>query len=507
MIGCKLGIVVATFVCLIGGSTPVWGQGSGNGGVSVPSNSGGRREPPKPAATPKSAPAAGVVTFAEEKFRLDSVGLTMSVPEGATTQSTSIGGRATVQILPKETNWILNIQTPRTTNADASIAEATEKTIALLQGSVGVVDPDQKTVLNTEAKLLERNDNLKLDAGPCSRFYLSLPNTDKTRLVKGYTVFKPTAQQYVIFELITSEPEFAKVKAVYEAVLATASFADSEAIMAERGVFVKAGAAFFSGLSEADYVQAMHENKVWQRLYKPAATGAAMDAEEIGYRGVRFWRGKRGEVDPSKPIGSYSKLEQEEGYLCSVEGRRAVRGQWADTRQIYFMRSDRSAEAWSIVMVVRDSNGKQTAAASETGARDGSSLTIVTTEPGRPVETISPPVPDGYVSQFESFLLPRLLIRKKVQTTVGCYAWNTNKSVSFRKDEVSRESSGKNSLWTIKTVFRDQDAAQTYSYNDKGDLVRGEVDKVGVWEPMEPAQLFRLWEQKGLPTGKLATEK
>jgi hypothetical protein len=311
----------------------------------------------------------------------------------------------------------------------------------------------------------------------------------------------------VVFELMTSEPEFAKAKPVYEAVLATASFADSEAVMAERGVFVKAAQGFFASLSEADYVQAMHENKVWQRLYKPATTGAAMDAEEFGYRGIRFWRGVRGEVDPGKPRGSYTKMEQESGYLCSLEGRRAIRGQWADTRQIYFMSPDRNSEAWSIVMVVRDGEGKQVAAASETGARDGSSLTIVTTEPGRPIETISPPVPEGYISQFESFLLPRLLIRKKVQTTLGGYTWNTNKSVSFRKDEVVRESSGRNALWTIKTVFRDQDAKQTYTYNEQGELIRGEVDNVGVWEPMEPAQLFRLWENKGLPTGKLATDK
>jgi hypothetical protein len=483
-----------------------WGLGMAAGqGVSVPNNSGGAK-PSKP--TPaKTGAAQGVVAFAEEKFRLDSVGLAVSLPEGATAQSTTIGGRATVQIIPKESNWILNIQTPRTTNAEATIDEAAEKTISLLQGSVGVVDPDQKAVLETDAKLLERKDNLVLEGGPCSRFYMSLPNTDRTRLVKGYTIFKPTSQQYVVFELITSEPEFNKVKAVYEAVLATASFADSEAVMAERGVFVKAAQGFFSSLSEADYVQAMHENKVWQRLYKPATTGAAMDAEELGYRGIRFWRGSRGEVDPGKPRGSYTKMEQEKGYLCSVEGRRAVRGQWADTRQIYFMSPDRNAEAWSIVMVVRDAEGKQVAAASETGARDGSNLTIVTTEPGRPIETISPPVPEGYVSQFESFLLPRLLVRKKVQTTVGGYTWNTNKSVSFRKDEVTRESSGRNALWTIKTIFRDQDAKQVYTYNEQGDLIRGEVDNVGVWEPMEPAQLFRLWENKGLPTGKLATDK
>lgn len=499
---------VTAAACLIVFASPVLGQGSGTG-VSVPNNSAGRRQQPtsRPAdSRPKPVASNGVVTFAAEKFRLDSVGLEMSLPEGATAQSTSIGGRATVQILPAKNNWILNIQTPQTSNPKATIEEAADKTVALLQGSVGVLDPDQKTVLETEARVLERKDNLQLAGGPSSRFYVSIPNNDRTRLIKGYTIFKPTAQQYVVFEFITSESEFAKVKPVYEAVVATASFADSEAVMAERGVFIEAGEAFFAGLNEADYVAAMQGEKAWQRLFKPAATGAAMDAEELGYRGIRFWRGQRGEVDPSKPAKSYSKMEQEPGFLCSVEGRLAVQGKWADTRQIYYMKPDRSAEAWSVITVVRDASGKQVAAATETGARDGTSLNIVTTEPGRPVETVNPPVPEGYISQFETFLLPRLLVRKKVQTTIGSYTWSRTR-VSFRKDEVSRESAGRNGLWTIKTVFRDQDAGQTYSYNEKGDMIRGEVEGFGVWEPMEPAKLFRLWENKGLPTGKLATEK
>jgi len=447
----------------------------------------------------------GVVAFAEEKYRLDVVGLVMSLPEGAQAQSTSIGGRQNVQIVPKETNWVLNVQTPRTSNAEATIEDAAEKTITLLQGSVGVLDPDQKSVLETEARLIERNDHIKLAGGPASRFYISLPNPDKTRIVKGYTIFKPTSQQYVVFELITSEIEFPKVKSIYETVIGTASFADSEAVMAERGIFVKAGAAFLAGLTEADYVQAMHDNKIWQRLSKPAPTGAPLDAEEIGYRGIRFWRGRRGEVDPAKPKASYGTSEQEEGYLCSIEGRTKVRTQWADTTQIYFLSTDRQSETWSIKMVAHDENGREIGGAKETGARDGTNLTIVTTEKGRSVQTVSPPVPEGYVSQFESFLLPRLLIRRKMQTTTGLYCWMTNKSVSFRKDDCSREGGGRGTVWTIKTTFRDDESKQTYTFNDKGDLIRGEVEAVGVWEPMEPHQIQKLWEQKGLPTGKLAT--
>lgn len=478
-------------------------------GVGVPSNTS---RPAKPAVkgtdrqNPPSSGAGGVVTFAEEKFRLDSVGLVMSLPEGASAQSTSIGSRANVQIAPKEANWVLNIQTPRTSNSESTIADATEKTIATLQGSVGVVDPDQKTVLETQAKILERQDNLSLAGGAASRFYLSLPNTDASRLVKGYTIFKPSATQYVVFEFITSEKDFAKAKPVYEAVVATANFADSDALNAERAGLVKAGQSFMSSLTEADYVTAMNGEKTWFRCSKPASTGAASDAEELGYRGVRFWRGQRGEIDPTKPKAKYSKAEQEEGYLCSIEGRQLVEGSVIDSRGIFFMKPDRSDETWSLIVVKPDPDGRDPEVASETGARTGSSLTIVTKAKGRPVETVQPPVPDGYVSQFESWLLPRLMVRKKVQSTLGFYHWERS-SVGYRKDVVEHDGP-RNAPWVIITSFREEEARQKYSYNDKGELVKGELaGGRGVWEPMEPSAILRLWEQKGLPTGKLATDR
>lgn len=494
-------------ITLIMGVQPALGQGSG--GVGVPSNSARPSRQPQPATPTNPAAAAGaggVVTFAEEKFRMDAVGLSMSLPEGATAQSTTMANKAVVQIIPKEANWAINVQTPRTSNAEATIAEAADRTVATLQGSVGVLDPDQKVVLETAAKVLERQDNLELPGGPASRLYISIPNTDETRVVKGYTIFKPTSAQYVVFELTAAEKDFSKIRAVYEAIIATASFADSDAVMAERGAYIKAGQAFVSGLTEADYVTAMAETKAWFRCSKAASTGAASDADELGYRGVRFWRGKRGEIDPSKPANKYSKTEQEEGYLCSIEGRQVIEGQIVDSRGIFFMKPDRSEETWSLIVVRPDPDGRDPEVASETGARTGSSLTVVTKAKGRPVETVQPPVPEGYISQFEAWLMPRLLVRKKVQTTVGFYLWERS-SVGYRKDVVSK-GGPRHAPWTIVTSFRDEDARQTYSYSDAGDLVRGELPGGrGVWEPMEPAAIHRLWERKGLPTGKLLTER
>lgn len=479
--------------------------------TSVPSNT----ERPKPQSQPPTTPAPGKtaplatgagtpVSFAPEPFRLDAIGLIMRVPEGCSAQSTTIAGRATTQITPKDTTWILNVQVPaRTTETDTTIAEMAEKTITLIQGSFGILDTDNKTILETRAEVLERDDNVRLEGGVASRFYISVPGAGDARIIKGYTIFRPTLDQFVVFELITAASEFSRARGVYETVLGTAQFTDNLTMMAERGAFIKTGQAFFDRLTESDYLDAMHEKKLWQRLSQPAATGSPSDATELGYRGVRFWRGRRGEVDPDKPRSAWSRSENDEGFLCSVEGRFLLKGGIADSRGIYFMKPDRSEETWSVKTVFTDSSGKQVSAATDTGARTGQVLSIIKKETGQPLTTLTPTgVGEGYISKFETFLLPRLMIRKNVNATIGSYAWSDQERVlSFRKDEMQRDPAP-GSLITIKTSFREEAASQSYTYSPTGDLVRGEVEGLGVWEPIEPEQLMRLWKQKGLPTDK-----
>lgn len=507
---------------LVGGaaSSPALAQPNRNQSgrpTGVPANTGKQPDPAQPATTPPQTShggAGGTVAFAPTPFRLDSVGLTMRLPEGCNAQSTTVADRATTQITPRDSTWLINIQLPRTSNPEATIAEAADKTITLIQGSYGKVDPLQKEIRSTEARVLEHNDKLILPGGAAARFYISVPNNDNSRVVKGYTIFKPTAQQYVVFELICAEDVFKTARGLYETVIGTAQFADSEAVMLERGIFIKAGAKFLAALTEADYQQVMSDQRSWQRLYKPASSGAPGDATELGYRGIRFWKGRRGEIDPDKPRNQWSKAEQEEGLLCSVEGRFVVYGQSgnptgvADSVGIYFMKPDRGEEMWSIRTIFTDDSGKQVSAATDTGARSGDSLTIIKKETGQPVTTLAPAnLGEGYMSKFESFLLPRLLVKHKVQTTIGTYAWSDQERVlSFRKDEVTRDTSRGN-LFTIKTSFREEAVSQTYTYNDKGDLVRGEIEGLGVWEPTDPETLMSLWKRKGLPVDKVKAGK
>ena len=446
--------------------------------------------------------AVGTTELSKDPFRLESVGLTMYLPAEATAEATRIGGKMTAQILPADRTWLMNIQTPQTSDPTSTIKEAADQTVALLQGAVGILDRNEVNVLETKAQILERVENLQLRGGPAERIYVSLPAVDGTRIVKGYTIFKPSDRQFVVFELITPEPEFARAKGVYETTVATAEFVDPVALAANRGQSVKAGVALLSRLDPKDYEALLDGQERWVRLYVPAPSGSPRDAEEVGYRGMTFWKGYRGEVDPDRPRSRWTAIDRQEGYLVRVRARIIQGNDFLDSEGIYFMTPDRREETWSMQMAVRDAGGKQIGLWREVGVRADSQMTVSVEQTGQPPRRVQPLIEgEGYLSQFEAFLLPRLMIRAGVETEFGFYTYRSeSETISLRRDELSRDAGG---TWTIRTKFREDVPAQVSVYTEEGELVRTDRGNGQVVTPVQLRQLEELWRSKGLPTGPL----
>lgn len=452
----------------------------------------------------------GAVALADEVFRLDSIGLTCRFPVGSTINSDRMAGRTNVQVIGENAGWVVNIQTPQTTKETVTIQDALKQTIDLLKASYGVVDPDQKVFYenSTQARIIEQIDDLTLPGGPAARLYASVPRPDGGRIVKGYTIFKPSARQFVVFEFNVPEKTFNNTRIAYETLVSTAQFVDAELLNLQRGVAVKAGAAFLESLSETDYTQAMGDGETWYRLYQMPQGGEPGDAKELGYRGVKFWRGQRGEVDPRKSRNSWSTSDQLAGYLAQVRGRIVLEGAMGDTVGTYFMSTDRSEETWSVVTVFKDQGGKVIAEARETGARLKNDITVVRDESGRPTSTMKPPATgEGYISQFESFLIPQLMVVKRIEADLGFYVFQSQPSgsLTFRRDEPRREAGGTTqgaSAWIVRTTQREDMPTQESLFNERGKLLRTTLDQGRVWEVVELPQLKRLWESKGLPVDK-----
>lgn len=464
-------------------------------------------QPNEPASRP-AVPTIGAVELGEP-LHLDEIGLTMRIPADCRVNSTWIGDLKTAQIVPATTSWVINIQTPRIEGKNPSLKEVADQTIQLLQGSVGVMDAEQKVVLETRARILERHENLSINDQKVARFYVAVPRADDIQLVKGYTIFQPggpSVAKFVVFELLVPEADFAAAKAAYETSIATAQFLDPERVSRERGLAIRAGQELIRMVSPSDYEQWMDGQERWYRLYRPAASGAAFDAEEIGYRGVRFWKGQRGEIDPGKGKGAWTRADRQQGYLASVRGRVMTPQGPADSEAIYFLLPDRTEEAWSIRMVVRDrKTGRELIKATEVGARNGQDLSVVVEQPGQPSRTLQPFFQsDGYLSQVDVLLLPRIFAAKSVEADFAFYAYQPQiEGVTMRRERVSGKGRGGNAVWTIESTVSEDSPTQTGIYDHRGDLLRVTTGDDLIWEPTELRPLLTLWEQKGLPTSAI----
>lgn len=455
-----------------------------------------------------SIPAAfgkdpAVVPLADTMYHLDEVGMSIRLPLDSVVNSTWAGDVRTPQVIAPGAEYVINIQMPKTANPKATIKEAADQTIALIQGSVGVVDPDQKTVLQTEAKLLDRTPNLKIGDQDAERFYLSIPAASGEPLVKGYTIFKPAANQFVVFELVVKEARFAKARRAYETSLATVTFVDPVQVSLQRGAAIRAGQELFKLVSDAD-MDAMCDGKErWYRLYTPAATASRGDAEEVGYRGIRLWKGQRGEIDPNSNRGSWSKTEREEGYLASVRARVMTPQGPADSEATYFLSKDKQRETWMLRMVLRDAKGqKELLTARELGGREGKEMTVSIEQTGQAPRSLAPFFQsDGYLSQVQVLMLPRVFATKQVESEFGYYTYQSQiEGVSLRRDRVNRAGRGTSTVWTVETSYSDDAPTQTSTYNAKGELLSTSTGDGRVWEPVELDDLKHLWEAKGLPT-------
>jgi len=135
----------------------------------------------------------------------------------------------------------------------------------------------------------------------------------------------------------------------------------------------------------------------------------------------------------------------------------------------------------------------------EVGARRGDSMSISLVETGKPARNVSPTIGGrGYISQFEAYLLPRLLVRSAVELEIGTYAYRSeNESISLRRDVVRKDlASG---AWTVATRFRESDQPQTSIFRDNGELVRTLLPDGRVWEPTDLKTVMAMWTRKGLP--------
>jgi YD repeat-containing protein len=446
-----------------------------------------------------------MVTFDKKPLRMETIGLVMQVPEGAAIDSTSAGTTSTTRVVPSDGTWVLNIQTPRTSNPALTTVEVMDDIAEqVLKMSGQVLDP-KGNVIGVPGRVIERTESLRIGDRDASRFYAELtPASTGVAVVNGYTVFKLSESQFVTFELLTSKDRFDTARGAYETVVATARFEDMEAIATSRQAAVNTGLALFQTLTPEvmdEVIRAQPER--WDRLYRPARTGVDADAEEVAYRRTRFSRGRRGELDPLKPVAQYNATDRAEGYVVRIDSRflqkpGTVDQVIGDTMGIFWMSPDRSEEAWTVRQTIRRGADVQTFV--ETGARKHRAMTVSVHGDGIPEKVLRPLIEgEGYVSRVEYFLLPALLIRSRTPADFAFYCFQSESSrIRLRRDTLA-EDPGRPGFWTLTTRQHEDADPQVARYDDKGRLVSATLPDGTVWEPIEFGRLVQLWRRKNLP--------
>jgi hypothetical protein len=463
-------------------------------------------------------PPGTMVEFAQEPFRLESVGLTMLLPVGVTAQSTTIGGKATVQIQPDDAGWLINLQTPRTASPETTAAQAADEIVTQVIREAGEAwtkdasDPKRPkgVLVGYVGEIIEPRKTIIVGGLPAESVYARIPTSSGT-VIRGFTIFKPSPAQFVTFELVVPETGFARAKNIFETTVGTATFEDPARIGLERAGAIKAGLKIMERLDESAIrtIIDTHPER-WERLYRPAVTGADQDATELGYRRVRLSVGTRAALDPAGGSGAGSR---DPGFVAAMDARfldrarmdgsKLVAGRVIDSQSVFFLSLDRSTEAWTVRNAVRagtPDGRSQPKVFTETGGRTGSSLFVSITAPNDPGRAVRPVMQgDGYVSRFESLILPDILIRAQVVADFGFYTYQSDSEAIKLRRDVMEQPADVPGLWRLSTRLSEDKRPQVSVFNAKGDLVRTELPDGSVWEPISIDRLVRLWQSKGLP--------
>ena len=452
----------------------------------------------------------GVQKTEKEPHTIPSLGIKVHVPVGAIVENTRIGERATTRITPERDSpdgvaWIIDIQGIDEPSQDTTLTVLADRIIQRLIDSGGA--PDGSTPREeTMPRMLIRDKNLRLPGGPSERFYIAFP---QGRYVRGTTLFQSTATRFIAISLFAPENTFSDARLIYETLVSSAILEDAAAADLSRAAAVKAGVSLMARLDADDYRHILSRNEErWERFHIPSSTGAETDDEELGYRRISAWEGKRGEVNVGMPRSRWTATDEQGGFLVRIESRLIERQRGSaqrivstiiyDTVATYFVTPDFSEEAWLIRLARRD--GGSVAEWEELGARTDTSMNVKTAGNAKTPTVVKPIFEsEGYISQVQAFLLPQTLVGAGITGEFAFYAYRSaDNKVVLRRDTLERPESNPE-LWLLRSKATEDTPEQQWLFKEDGTLIRSVLQDGRVWEPTTLDRIARLWKSKGLP--------
>jgi hypothetical protein len=333
--------------------------------------------------------------------------------------------------------------------------------------------------------------------------YLEQTLDDQQRLVNGWLVLPTSPRTFLTFAFLTTSEHFQRLRPVLEASFSTIELRSRDELLEQRQAQLERGRGLV-GTFTPQRLRAALGDRQWFRLYRPNPPGHPAEVTELGFLSMRCLEAPRGQLTPERSPASYSALESQVGLMVLLEARVIVDAATSDYLDLdgrYWMSWDRSAEAWSIRQTRRHEQASQTTA--ETGVRNLADLEVIharkeqfTRDPSR--WSVSD---TAYLSQPEVFLLGSLLPRDgSLSEPLAFYYYDTKKrQLTQRVDRWApvRDGSG-NWVLTTQPMLDVKPIVQRFD-SSGGRIERIDADGT-VTRRIDPADLRRLWQSKGLLT-------
>lgn len=429
-------------------------------------------------------------------YEIPSLGLSVFLPRDALVDLSHLqGGPTSMTIRPQgdATPWVMQILSSVSADHSLTLKDALDNIITQRQAQY--TRRNDRGASESLVRPFARMSDLTIGPYPAERVYLDVPTRPEVP-TSGYTLFKTGPGQFVIFQIDCVTSAFPGLQSLYETMVATVQFRDPSEMQADRAGAILAGKALLDQFNRSDIEAVLDEAPAFYRLYKPAPTGAAGDAREVGYQRLSARAGFAGELDPRKPRRSWSAADRREGYIVQIDARTLTMGAVVDTVTIFFLSQDRTQELWSNTMVVRKDG--QTEQWIETGIRRDTRLTVKTVRSGaEPTSADWSPIPNGYASRALTYLIPRLVVRSGLSGEYGFYTYESALSkMTLRRDSFEPAGGGE---WSMSTRTSENSPPIVTRLDASGRPLRRETPDGTVMEPVEKDRLRRLWKEKSLP--------
>ncbi len=453
--------------------------------------------------TPPDSPPA--VQMHPQPVEFPGLGVTLSLPVDALLETTKAGPAETITLRPTDSTWLITIEERRSRDNNLTAEMVASELISGLQSArvQTTVGPNNRpSTAESAVAVLNREDGLAIGGAAASRFTARSPG-EKHPLIDRCTVFRAEPGRFVLMRLQCLEPELTKANAVYDAIAGSAVFRDPLAAATDRAAAVATGQGFLDSLTTASYDAAITEESDWRRLYRPAPSGLPQDAQEVAYQMVEIRRGSRGELTPERPQSRWTETDQQPGYIVRVVARYIDGARLVDSESIFFATltlDARDEEAWTVRLRIRE--GNQDGVWTETGARFDDRLSVRVQAPGaQPAETTWR-IPDkSYLTQVESFMLPRLLAQAQTPLAFAFYCYNsTTGKLELRRDTLET-AGGAGEGWILRTRIAEGMAERETVLTEDGHIIRATTGDGVALEPIDIDRLHAIWKSKGLPTG------